>query len=74
MDIPWRFNPWILGNERSWVLGFNPNPPHYIKGLMVNEIGLMASVDTLKREITDFISVSQVSIFSKGFPRCFGDL
>ena len=33
------FNPWILGNERSWVLGFNPNPPYYIKMSLVGEIG-----------------------------------
>ena len=64
MDSPWSFNPWILGNERSWVLGFNPNPPHYIKMSLVGEMG--TSVGTL-RGLANFTRENQVSIFSKVF-------
>ena len=64
MDSPWSFNPWILGNERSWVLGFNPNPPHYIKMSLVGEIG--TSVVTLTG-LADLTRENQVFIFSKVF-------
>ena len=59
------FNPWILGNDRSWVLGFNPNPPYYIKRSLVLELALVC-VRNKGGPILASI------IFSQVFPSCFG--
>ena len=78
VHLGWAKLSWIVhgalthgsyGNERSWVLGFNLNPPHYIKMSLVGEIE--TSVCTQKGK-ADFTRENQSILILKVIPSVHG--